>query len=454
MSSWELLHIICYVLLLTKMRKHILPPKDLDLPRTIHDDRHKIENVQVPIITVSASFRSDIAKSLGEHAREKGELAFSRAHFSMAIAVYEQAKESGLSCWLVDPVNYIGSEGWASLEKIEYIGQMIARNPILIKVKDILDLFIRSKSPLTKHIEEPLGYVTARAVNPIISLHYEAGNILAKNNKKVLQVVTDPHVRPHYLQQAERKNISFAVFDEQTKKQFLDLAIDLKKGVTSDRVIVTGPPVDPRIIEKRKGKNADSYKKRGLRLAITTSGLGTNYGEIKQALEHLLPVLAERKMEILLYAGTHLDFYKMFYELGAKNSLPIGDENSKMPLRIIYDESIIAANQKLIDSAFGWADGFITKPSGDMAYDAVAAGCFLLTLSPWGEWEENIFDIFSRLGIAKAIDTNNFVEQLDSLEQENWFPRAINNALNIDEIFLTGAKNIVDLQQKLSKEVF
>lgn len=431
-------------------RKHIYPEKDLALPRTLHEDRHRLEQVEVPIVTVSASFHADIAKNLHEHTRQKGEIVFSRAHYSMAVAILEGARRQNLSAWLVDPINYLSKDQWQRLERIELVGQLTARTPILKKIKDIFDTFIRKQVPLRGAIDKPLEYVAANVGKPIISVHYESGNFLARHGKKVLQIVTDPHVRPHYLFEAGRPNIAFAVFDEATKKSFFENASLQNLKLPQNKVIVTGPPVDPRIIEKRKGKNADSYKKRGLRLAITTSGLGTNYGEIKQVLEHLLPVLAERKMEILLYASTHLDFYKMFYELGAKNSLPIGDENSKLPLRIIYDESIIAANQKLIDSAFGWADGFITKPSGDMAYDAVAAGCFLLTLSPWGEWEENIFDIFSRLGIAKAVDADNLVEQLDSLEQENWFSRAINNALNIDEIFLTGAKNIVDLQRKLA----
>ena len=120
------------------MRLHIYPASDLDLPKTLHNDRHRLENVQVPIVTVSASFRSDIAKILGERARDTGELAFSRAHFSMAIAVYEQAREMGLSSWLVDPVNYLGHDSWANLEKVEYVGKLIARNPILKKVKDIV----------------------------------------------------------------------------------------------------------------------------------------------------------------------------------------------------------------------------------------------------------------------------------------------------------------------------
>lgn len=432
------------------MRKHVFPEKGLGLPITLHDDRHRLEKVDVPIVTVSASFRSDMERHLGESAQDRGEIVFSRAHYSMAIAVLEQARRQKLSAWMVDPINYLSDRDWQKLERIEIIGQMTARIPILKALKDIFDTFVRKQIPLTAAIQKPLNYVTNRVGSPIISLHYEAGNYLAKVGKRVLQVVTDPHVRPHYLFEAGRPNITFAVFDEATKRSFIEKAAALNLQIAEGKVIVTGPPIDPRVIEKRSGKKPDDYKKRGLRLAITTSGLGTNYGEIKQTLENLLPVLTRKKIELLLYAGTHLDFYKIFYALAAKNNLPIGGEDSKMPLRIIYDKSIVIANQKLIDGAFGWADGFITKPSGDMAYDAVAAGCFLLTLDPWGEWEENIYKIFEKKGIALMADTTNLAGQLEQLEQKGWFMQAIKNALKIEEIYLHGAKNIVDLQQTLA----
>ncbi|OGY13358.1 MAG: hypothetical protein A3A58_01270 [Candidatus Blackburnbacteria bacterium RIFCSPLOWO2_01_FULL_41_27] len=430
-------------------RKHIYPEKDLALPRTLHDDRHRLEQVEVPVVTVSASFRQDIAKNLHEHTRKKGEIVFSRAHYSMAVAILDEARRQNLSAWLVDPINFLSADQWQRLVRIELIGQLTARIPILKKIKDIFDTFIRKQVPLKGAIDKPLEYVTTRVEKPIVSVHYESGNFLARHGKKVLQIVTDPHVRPHYLFEAGRPNISFAVFDEATRKSFFAKAAGQNLELAPDKVVVTGPPVDSRIIETRKGKKADSYKKRGLRLVVTTSGLGTNYKEIEELLTGLLPAVKERKIELLLYASTHRDFRKMYLDKAAENGLSAGDENAKTQVRVIWDESIVTANQKLIEHAFGWADGFITKPSGDMAYDAAAAGCFLLTLSPWGEWEENIFDIFTRLGIAKAADINNFVEQLDSLEQENWFSRAINNALNIDDIFLNGAKNIVNLQQKL-----
>src|SRR3989344_4811840 len=140
----------------------------------------------------------------------------------------------------------------------------------------------------------------------------------------------------------------------------------------------------------------------------------------------------------------------MFYSLANKHDVRVGGVESDAKVRVMFHPSIVSANQDLIEHGFPWADGFITKPSGDMAYDAVASGCFLLTLSPWGEWEENIEKIFSNLNISQKADVENFSDQIINLLGSGWIEKAINNALKIDEIFLKGAKNIVDLQQKLS----
>ena len=64
------------------------------------------------------------------------------------------------------------------------------------------------------------------------------------------------------------------------------------KRVDPDRIIVTGPPVDPRIIAARKKKNPFLLK-RPLRLCITTGGLGTNKDEIHEILHLLFDLLKQ-----------------------------------------------------------------------------------------------------------------------------------------------------------------
>ncbi|MAG59907.1 hypothetical protein CMO96_03920 [Candidatus Woesebacteria bacterium] len=430
--------------------EHTLPPTNLELPRTLHSDRHFLEEVQIPIVTISASFRSYIAEHRDETAKVSDEAVFSRAHFSMAMAIFEQASTMGLTSWLVDPINYVSEKDWKKIAFVESVGQLTARILILKKLKDFADNIIRSRLPIASAVEQPLLYVTEKTRVPILSLHYEVGNILAAKGKKVIQVVTDPHVRPHYLLEAQRSNITFCVFDQNTKDEFLEKAREKGLVVPKEKVVVTGPPVDPRIVKAREGKKPDDYKRRGLRLAFTTSGLGTNKKEIKKMLDQLLQLIKKTNIQLILYAGTHEDFRDMFYSLARNYKIAVGDAESAEQVRVIYKPGIVRANQDLIKYAFPWADGFITKPSGDMAYDAAAAGCFLLTLRPWGEWEENIEKTFEGLGISQNANVDNFTRQLEDLLSSRWVEKAMGNALNIDPLFLTGAKKIVDLQQKLA----
>ena len=431
-------------------RKHILPPPELELPRTLHDDRHRIEEAQVPIVTISATYKSEIAEHLGEHSRVINEAVLSRAHYSMSMAVFSQADLMGLTSWYVDPMNYVSQEGWKKIAFVERVGKLTARVPLLKTVKGLADTFVRGKLPIQDAIEKPLLYVTERAHFPIVSLHAIAGSVIAKSGKEVVQVVTDPFVRPEYIPEIERKNVVFAVFDQQTKDEFLSVAKKLKMNLPDKRIVITGPPVDPKIVAVRSQKNPIAYKSRELRLVVATGGLGTNKGEIRQLLDNVLPKIESEKISLLLYAGTQNDFKEMFLELCSKYEIEAGDVDSLAKVRIIYNESIMQANRDLVKHAFYWADGFVTKPSGDMAYDAVAAGCFILSLDPWGYWEKKIEENFTARQIATRADADNFMEQIKKLSKSSWIEKAIQNALDIDKIYLEGAKRIVDLQQNLA----
>ncbi|MBI2591042.1 MAG: hypothetical protein HYW33_04230 [Candidatus Blackburnbacteria bacterium] len=425
----------------------------LDLPETLHTDQETLSKIEVPIITTSASFKSDISKISGEKVKDKGsDIVFSRGHFSMSVALFRQAHEMKLSSWLIDPVNYVTEKDWGKLKGIVFVGQIAARFPIVKKVKDAADTLIRGKLPLAEAIKAPLLYATSNIMQPIISVHYEIGNILAREGRRVLQVVTDPHVRPQYLLEAGRKNISFAVFNKDTKEEFLAKAKEEGVSIDEDRIVVTGSPVDPRIVRARKGKNLNWIGKRPLRLAITTGGLGQNQDEIRHLLENICPLIKTRQVQVILYASTLPDFRQMYENILSKHTITWSSriEDKTASARIIYNPSIVDANQNLIDYAFLWADGFITKPSGDMAYDAAAAGCFILSLDPWGDWEVNVQEIFARLAILKRAEPEDFTGQLRELLASGWIKQAINNALKIDKIYLTGAKNIIKLQQKLT----
>lgn len=439
--------------------KHEPVPEDLSFRRTAHEERHLLETVQVPIVTVSATFKEELEAIFGEEVEDTPDVTFSRAHYSMANAVLVAATKKKKTFWMIDPTNYVSAKDWPKIMFTQRMGRLIARNPILKDLKDMLDTRLRNQLPLTAAIREPLSYVTARIKKPIISLHYEAGNILLESGHRVLQVVTDPHVRPQYLTHAKNLNLTWAVFDDKTKAELLELAYILGQQVDEKRVYVTGCPVDPRIPVRDRNKSTTAFKKRPLRLAVTTGGLGQNKDEIKEILHHLTPCLKKNRAQLVAYAGVHNDFYQMFEDYAKEHSLKIGKpEDSQASFRILKGNDIIDANELLLDYVFPWADCFITKPSGDMAYEAVTAGCFLMTLKPWGEWEENIRQYFEELGVSVRARPEDIVKQFEALRHvpvskgKPWIELALEKSRKLQIPLSRGAFNILRLHQQLSKK--
>lgn len=433
---------------------------DPALIKTRREDKNFLEKTAIPIVTVSATYTEDL-KRLHDlpNNNTSTDIVFSRAHFSMALGVATAAwgkKIDEAKAWIVDPTNYVTRKDWFSVRLTEEIGQTIARYPLLKFIKDFIDKFGRQKMPILDSITPPLLFLTQHVDKPILSFHIAAGNILAEQGKSVLQVITDPHVRDEYVLHSEKKNVKFCVFDENTKLEFFEKAALHNKNPDPQKVIVTGPPIDPRIIAARDKKYA--WRSGPLRLCLSTGGLGTNKTELHTLLEQLLPELRKRdnRFQLVIYAGTHDDISDMVRKEAAEARVAIGAvDDKKAKLRLLYHPQIIDANELLITHAFPWAHGFLTKPSGDMAYDAVASGSFILTLAEWGPWEENIREIFEQKGIARKAITKDIVAQLEVLmaahgKPHSWIERAMLNATNIEKIYLNGAENILRAYKKFS----
>lgn len=476
-----------------------------ELQKIYQEDKKLLEQTQVPIITVSASFREDLKGLHHQAEKDSGtDIVLSRAHYSMALGVAMQAwgnKIDPKKAWFVDSTNYVSTTAFKSVQITDLIGKTIARWPILKSLKDIVDKFGRSKMPILDNVTPPTIYLCSGIQKTILSFHIVTGNILAAEGKKVIQMITDPHVRGDYLQNAHLPNMRFLVFDEATKEAFFALAKTLGKKIPQnqikDKVIVTGPPIDPRIVNCNQ-KKAVWNKDQTLKICLTTGGLGTNKTEISSILKQLLPVLKKQaqgqktdlpRTELILYAGTHEDIKNLAIALAKENNLSYQLISPKDPaafainesikvdkqelsdsrLKILYHPQIVDANELLIEKAFPWADVFISKPSGDMAYDAVACGAALLTLKEWGEWEFNVRAFFEKNGTATQAEVDNIVEQLVKITQisestfttsnpksaarptpnlkddiqKSWLGEAMSNSKKLDQIFYHGAENIL-----------
>ncbi len=437
------------------------PPLPDDLNRTLfNEDQQRLLSTQVPILTLSASFKEDLKRLTGHPDNDSiPDVVLSRAHYSMARGVAQQAWGSQMdpmAAWLVDPLNHVAGPSWWQVLITEHLGRLLARHKLLQSVKNTIDRYGRKKIPLLETIRPVVIHLATPIDQPILSFHIVVGNILIEMGKKVCQVITDPHVREDYLLHADSPLISYCVFDERTKSDLLEKVHLMGKDISPEKVTVTGPPIDPRIVSVR---NKKSYSPdRPLRLCLTTGGLGTNKSELESILEQLLPLThqAPKKYEVIVYAGTLLDVKKMVEQVAAKTSTTIGSlDNPSAALRVIYHPQILDANELLIKHAFPWADGFITKPSGDMAYDAVAAGCFILTLTEWGVWENNVRSVFEQLNIGRRALTEHIVGQLEALtvkssHSPSWVEQALVEAQHIDPLFLHGATKILQAYGKIS----
>lgn len=439
---------------------------DPTLTKPLAEDRTFLEKTAVPIITLSAVTKEDVKRLHGLPNDEiSQDIVLSRAHFSMALALAKTAWGKTIDpkeAWLVDPTNYVTKKDWLSVDMTEEIGKTIARHSALKMIKDVIDRFGRNKMPIIDSVTTPLLFLTQQVDRPILSFHISAGNVLLEQGKTVLQVVTDPHVREDYLQHAELDRLRWCVFDEATKIELLEKAALLDMEIDASRVVVTGPPIDPQIVKIRTKKHP--WRSGPLKLCIATGGLGTNKGEILQLCKQLFPALASRQRnhqltyQLLIYCGTQKDIYQGVMNIAREFHLTASsliDESAQ--LRLIYHPQLTDANNFLLKFGFPWAHGFISKPSGDMAYDAVAAGCFLLTLTEWGEWEHAIRQRFEQLGIARKAQVDKIEEQLLVLcsasgRAESWVEKAQRAALNLRGDFTSGCEHILQTYSKLAAE--
>ena len=232
-------------------RPHVPPPPKLSLRHSLHRERHLMEQADVPIVTVSATFLGAFPDTEPRH--QSQEIVLSRAHYSQALACLIAADRLGSKTWLVDPTNYVSAADWPKVLFTEEVAEAMVRSPWLMQVRHLIENKARNKLPISGAIDDPLYYVTDRITRPILSLHYETANLLAAKHK-VLSVVTDPYVRDQYLIHATHPNMHYAVFDTATRDQLLAKT----SPHLAPRIFVTSPPVDPRIAADRRHTHYDA----------------------------------------------------------------------------------------------------------------------------------------------------------------------------------------------------
>ena len=80
-----------------------------------------------------------------------------------------------------------------------------------------------------------------------------------------------------------------------------------------------------------------------------------------------------------------------------------------------------------------------------MAYDAAAAGCFLMFLGPWGTWEENVQKVFENNRVGYDLDVKNAKAQLIDLMKNKRLNESLKAAHDLPELYRQGCKNLIEL---------
>lgn len=452
-------------------------------------DARRLRRADVPVETLSATFTEDLKKELGLPDNNTiPDVVLSRAHYSMARGFVEFIQTSDkrnhaqtlitahLQSWLVDPLNHLYGAEKRQLMVTAAIGKQVARHSWLALIKSLADRYGRKKMPLKEVIVPPLQHLVARVTQPVVSFHIVTGNMLVESGHAVVQVITDPHVRSEYVTHAGSPLLTLCVFDERTRADVFEQAGLLGKALLPHQVVVTGPPIDQRIIDLGKRK-AVYDNTRALRICMATGGLGTNQTELLTALRVLLPYLKARRdrqstppFEVTMFLGTNQDLARRCAALArafgvryTHGGRALGHKSTHT-LHIIVHPQITDANEQLIQHIFPWADVCVTKPSGDMAYDAAAAGCAILSLAEWGPWEHRVREVFEQAGISrKALPEAIDIQLLGLLtkgsgkarEETSWIVAAQQRAHHLrehDPFFAQGCEQILQTHQRVAAQ--
>src|SRR3989337_1743828 len=111
---------------------------DDELKTILDKERKLLEEAEVPIATVSATFFDQIEEQYAyKFGRE--EIVFSRAHYSQALSLLIAAGEAEKACWFGDPTSGAAAEDGHKVLLTKKKAEAVPRHDLLKKVKDLMD---------------------------------------------------------------------------------------------------------------------------------------------------------------------------------------------------------------------------------------------------------------------------------------------------------------------------
>ncbi|MFA5136150.1 MAG: hypothetical protein WC489_02030 [Patescibacteria group bacterium] len=136
--------------------------------------------------------------------------------------------------------------------------------------------------------------------------------------------------------------------------------------------------------------------------------------EIQEILGELSAWIKSGKVELSVFLGTNMDLAERLHKQLSK----LGLNDPLFTVNIVSgtdkEELNKSAQQMLIS-----ADFVCSKPSGDRAYEACAAGCPLLSLFALHPHEEKIFEMLQEQGMAVKCKTSHLKRQIEEIITNN-----------------------------------
>ncbi len=381
---------------------------------------------KIPILTAS---------EVGNSRYDTRTSPLSRAHATIAQSVAQVL--NGATDVYVDVLQYVNNRDFLKFEKLARRAKRVASSPRLHDVYNRYSPLIRRIVNPDKKVQPVVDYfaksIASRGDNtPVITTHYSVGNALLESLKargdgrSVVHYVTDPsHIHTQYLKHKDDPRTHYFVFDKATASALEDA------GVDADKISVTGFSTHPDLSPAEARSVAD----RKLRVGIFTGGVGTNRAEIETIVQNFNP----ENQQLVVYCGTHTDIMESSLGLVSRNlrtkivpaqnfqESDIGDEHIVFVVGTSL-EGAVPASYKVLN----WSDVVATKPSGDIAIEAVLSGHPVIPLSHWGVQEDVIDDMLHAYGatidipdlknigaILSTLQTSGLMQdQIDQLREE------------------------------------
>jgi hypothetical protein len=340
------------------------------------------------------------------------------AHDCMMRGFIHAAEQAGREVCGVDVLDYLTTteeqDGLVDMAKLPRlvvrteIGSQLLHNPVVQKMRGGLGF----EEILKEKVLELVEKVDKETV--IVVFHYGVAKTLIEAGYSVLVAVTDPSAElTHagyydFLTEENKDKVCYGTMDQLTKEWLIE-----NGGVKQENIREVGSFVSPKLVKAGKSKVENRLKhweecmngEKKFHVGIFTGGLGTNFWEMRDVVLSLVPLVEEEKLKISVFFNMNTDLRDHLKDILNKNDYT----NKSIEVYASRDKDEL--NKKSIEILQA-ADLVFTKPSGDKAFETLAAGCIPMFLFPLHPHEVRIREYVYQTGVGIEAEEYHYLHQV------------------------------------------